>query len=44
MKEEKYMIPEIESIDIVGEGTLCQSSASLGGSTSDYGQDGEFIF
>lgn len=34
----------MELIDLFGSETLCQSPASFGGSTSDYGQEGENIF
>ena len=44
MKKAEYSVPEIESIDIIGSETLCQSPTSFGGSTSEYGQEGENIF
>lgn len=44
MKKAEYTVPEIESIDIIGSETLCQSPTSFGGGTSDYGQEDETIF
>lgn len=44
MKKAEYIMPEIESAEIIGTETLCQSPASFGGSTSNYGQDDEDIF
>lgn len=44
MQKTEYLVPEVESMEIAAMETLCQSPASFGGSTSNYGQDDEDIF